>query len=648
MAPRFMRELIPRREKRAPGTVVVASKNLTWVQWAQFWSGWIAWTCDAIDFFAVSLTVTPLATQFNQSITQITTAITLTLLFRPVGAIIFGILSDRFGRKWPLVFNLLLCCVFELGTGFVNTFPQFLAVRALFGIAMGGIWGLSTASALENLPVELRGIASGVLQEGYAVGYLIAAVINLTLVAQHGWRVLFWTGAGISFFAAVIRAFIPESAFFLRAKEQERARGTNTSQKTKVFIKETKEILKRHWLLIQLLASRFTVATIIGNCGAIAGGIIAGSIFVLLIEVFIPLWVLPSSLSALSAGAFCIQVGVQGALGVIPIQLAEMSPPAFRATFPGVAYQIGNMISSASAQIEATGGDNLKTTIMENGVPTQVPNYATVQAIFIGVVAAFVVVITIIGPENHGSHFENHKTAFEEGGGRDDAVADNASYTSYREVDEKSSAQAPNFTPTGQIVVYVYQAKANGWPNFSMTSNSGKPAISKFEVAAERLTLPDGQTAHRVPAPCNPLNPTIPFYDNGTPGVSVKNSLKGGCVQGSPEPDFKAGSLKVVFQWPGYDSPNVPHPRHITITSNTKQELTVTGCTELHKFYSSLVVGNTLKNQLWSELTKSQKMTPSAASRQWAFSSRVRLGDIILMSLHFDAGVWVPEFYVRR
>ncbi|KAG0708459.1 carboxylic acid transporter protein [Suillus ampliporus] len=479
MAPRFLRDLIPRPEKRAPpGAVLVAFKNLTWVQWAQFWSGWLAWTCDAIDFFAVSLTIPNLATQFGKQTTTITFAITLTLLFRSVGAIIFGILSDRFGRKWPLIFNLLLCCVFELGTGFTNTFQQFLAVRSLFGIAMGGIWGLSSASALENLPVELRGIASGVLQEGYAVGYLLSAVINLTLVAKHTWRVLFWTGAGITFFAAVIRALLPESEFFLRAKEQEKARGTNTSHKTKIFLHETKEMLKRHWLLCiyaVLLMTGFnflshgsqdlyptylettkgfsahnaTIATIIGNCGAIAGGVIAGwasqyigrrltiVIFVLLIGAFIPLWVLPSSFSALSAGAFCIQVGVQGAWGVIPIQLAEMSPPAFRATFPGVAYQIGNMISSASSQIEATGGDNMKTTIIKNGVPTVVADYATVQAIFIGVVAAFVIIITIIGPENHGSHFENHKTAFEEGGGRDDAVPDN---TSLREVDEKSSA----------------------------------------------------------------------------------------------------------------------------------------------------------------------------------------------------------------
>ncbi|KAG2123834.1 carboxylic acid transporter protein [Suillus clintonianus] len=482
MAPRFLRSLIPRREQRAPGSLLDAFRSLTLVQWAQFWSGWLAWTCDAIDFFAVSLTVAPLAAQFGKSNTQITYALTLTLLFRSVGAIVFGILSDRFGRKWPLVFNLLLCSILELGTGFVNTFQQFLALRALFGVAMGGIWGLSASSALENMPVELRGIGSGVLQEGYAVGYLIAAVINLTLVAQHGWRVLFWTGAGISFFAAVVRSLVPESAFFLRAKEQERARGTNTSQKTKIFIKETKEMLKTHWLLciyaVVLMtgfnfmshgsqdlyptylettkgftAHNATIATIISNCvRSYSGGAIAGwasqyigrrlTIVKLMFfsAAFIPLWVLPSSFSALSAGAFCIQVGVQGAWGVIPIQLAEMSPPAFRATFPGVAYQLGNMISSASATIESTGGDHLKTTIMKNGVLTVVQDYATVQAIFIGVVAAFVVIVTIIGPENHGSHFEAHKAAFEEGGGRDDAIADNASQTSFREVDEKGSA----------------------------------------------------------------------------------------------------------------------------------------------------------------------------------------------------------------
>jgi len=177
-----------------------------------------------------------------------------------------------------------------------------------------------------------------------------------------------------------------------------------------------------------------TIATIIGNCGAITGGVFAGwlsqyigrrltiIIHVLLVGVFIPLWILPSTFSSLAAGAFCLQFGVQGAWGVIPIQMAEMSPPAFRATFPGVSYQLGNMISSASSQIEAVAGEHWTTTVIKNGNPTVVPDFAKVQGLFIGIVAAFVIFITIIGPENHSSHFEDHKTAFEEGAAREDAM----------------------------------------------------------------------------------------------------------------------------------------------------------------------------------------------------------------------------------
>jgi len=486
MAPYFLRNLIPRKEMRTQGRPLLqVLAGLTWIQWAQFWSGWLAWSCDAIDFFSVSLSVSHLATQFNRPTKDITTAITLTLLLRSAGAVIFGVLSDRYGRKWPLVANLVMISVIELGTGFVNSYHVFLAVRSLFGIAMGGIWGLAASTALENMPVEARGLASGVLQQGYAVGYLFAAVINLRLVPEVsvGWRALFWTAAGISMFAAFVRLLLPESEIFLRAKAAERAAGHSTKNKTKVFLHETKEMLKTHWLLCiyaVLLMTGFnflshgsqdlyptylttskgftennaTIATIIGNCGAIAGGAVAGwvsqyigrrltiVIFVLLIGAFIPLWILPTGFSALAAGAFCIQFGVQGAWGVIPIQLAEMSPPAFRATFPGVAYQLGNMVSSASAQIEATGGDNLKTHLAGN--PNPVPDYATVQGILIGVVSAFVLVITIIGPENHGSHFEKHKAAFEEGAARDDALieGEDSAEASYEEKGEVGSTQS--------------------------------------------------------------------------------------------------------------------------------------------------------------------------------------------------------------
>ncbi|KAI0289826.1 MFS general substrate transporter [Russula brevipes] len=461
MAPYFIRNLVPRRQahdaNREPLLQLILS--LTAVQWAQFLTGWLAWTCDAIDFFNVALSVTRLTQQFDKDASVITTAITLTLLVRSIGAVIFGVLSDRFGRKWPLVANLLLCSVVQLGTSFVQTFHQFLAVRTLFGIAMGGIWGLASSTALENLPVGARGLASGVLQQGYAIGYLISAVMSLYLVPKtsHSWRALFWATSSISAFAAAIRAMVPESEVFLRAKAQERAKGSaSTGNKTRIFMRQVGAMLRVHWGLCVyaiLLMAGFNflshgsqdlyptylktskgfdnyhaiVATIIGNVGAITGGALAGSIsqhigrrltiilFVMLAGAFIPLWILPSGFKTLAAGAFCVQFGVQGAWGVIPIQLAEMSPPGFRATFPGLAYQLGNLLSAASAQIEAIGGDHLKTTIIEDGKRKVVPDYATVQGILLGSIAVFVIFITIIGPEKHGSNFELQKAAFEDG-----------------------------------------------------------------------------------------------------------------------------------------------------------------------------------------------------------------------------------------
>lgn len=160
-----------------------------------------------------------------------------------------SIISDRYGRKWPLVINLLIISALELGGGFVQTYPQFLATRSLFGIGMGGIWGLATATALENMPAAPRGLFSGILQQGYAVGYLLAASVNLKWVpvSSHGWRVLFWLGAGLSLFAAIVRACLPESEVFLRLKRERDERG-ESSNKAKTFWLETKKMLKTHWL----------------------------------------------------------------------------------------------------------------------------------------------------------------------------------------------------------------------------------------------------------------------------------------------------------------------------------------------------------------------------------------------------------------
>ncbi|GAA5841200.1 hypothetical protein JCM5353_002026 [Sporobolomyces roseus] len=447
----------PPRSERSNVPIGRVLRSISPMQYAMFASSWMAWTCDAIDFFGVSLGASRLAVEFDKPLKTITTAITLTLLFRPLGAIIFGLMGDRYGRKWPLIIDLLCCGALSLGTAFTKDFASFLAVRALFGIVMGGIWGLSAASGLESLPMEARGLFSGILQQGYAVGYLLSAVINLTLVAKHeDWRILFFFGAAASALAAILRAVLPESPYFLERRRAEKEAGTAMSSgaKSKIFIREAGRALKLHWVrcvfalclmsgfnffshgsqdvypsLIKdtkgLSAHTATLCTIIGNVGAVVGGTIAGFVSQYLGRrltiivcclwsiAFIPLWYLPNSFGGLAAGAFAMQMGVQGAWGVIPIYLTEISPVAFRAVFPGLFYQLGNMVSSASAQIETTAGANIKT-------PEGRPNYAKVGAILIGVVAAWIILCCLIGREAHGSHFEKGKAAFEEGAGNDE------------------------------------------------------------------------------------------------------------------------------------------------------------------------------------------------------------------------------------
>lgn len=475
----------PTKEERAANKVAspfTLLRMLTGMQYLLFCSGWFAWIMDAYDFFSVSLTVSRLTRQFSTATHtykthDITQAITLTLLFRSLGALIFGLISDRYGRKWPLVANLVIVAILELGSGFVNTYGEFLAVRSLFGIGMGGIWGLAASTSLENMPVEARGLGSGILQQGYALGYLIAAVINLTLVAHtDNWRTIFWLGAALSLLAAVFRALLPESDVFLRAK----AAG-NTGNKGKQFVKEIGRALKKHWgrcVFGVLLMTGFnffshgsqdlyptymqqskgfsehqaTVATIIGNLGAIVGGTFSGYISqylgrrltiiccCVIAACFIPLWILPSKFGSLAAGAFFVQVGVQGAWGVIPVLLQEISPAAFRATWPGVAYQLGNMISSSASQIEATAGDNWR--VFVRGADR--PDYGRIQAVLIGTVAGYIILLTLFGKEYKGAHFESAKTAVEDGAGLDEPAGNG-----HRKLSEKRDLEEGEADWTG-------------------------------------------------------------------------------------------------------------------------------------------------------------------------------------------------------
>ena len=188
-----------------------------------FLAGFLGWTWDAFDFFTVSLTVTEIAKDFGVANSKVSWGITVTLMLRSVGALIFGTFSDRYGRKWPMIINLVFFIILELASGFTKNLSQFLGVRALYGIAMGGLFGPAASTALEDLPYEARGILSGLFEQGYATGYLLAALFYRALVptTSHGWRSLFWFGAGPPIFIIIFRWYLPETNYFLVMKVSE-------------------------------------------------------------------------------------------------------------------------------------------------------------------------------------------------------------------------------------------------------------------------------------------------------------------------------------------------------------------------------------------------------------------------------------------
>ncbi|MBW0461909.1 hypothetical protein O181_001624 [Austropuccinia psidii MF-1] len=486
----FLRDLIknlPRipsaqeRKANKPQSPWTICKNLTLLQAFCFFVGFSAWTVDAFDFFAVTLTITRLSEQFcDGSVSSLSTSVTLTLLFRAVGALAFGIVTDRFGRRWPLTLNILCIGILSLATSFVTTYSQFLAVRSLFGIFMGGVYGMSTATALENLPAEARGFFSGILQQGYAIGSLLAACVNLSLVDHtNNWRSIFYLGAGLSFFVAILRAICPESKVFLKAKAEAdshpdplgRSPGT-------IYCQTLKTAIKLHWgrflFCVWLMAGfnflahgyqdlcptyvqvtkgmsrhQSSVLTIIGNCGAVVGGVLFGwisqiigrrlAIIIAIIwtAAFIPLWILPSSFIGLTLGASLIQFGVQGAWGVVPVYLSEVSPPAFRAIFTGLTYQIGNMISAPAVQIEARAGELHRKVLRGHDVE----DYTQVQAVMMGVVCVYITTMICLAKEYRGRDFEEVAVcaAANDQTPEDASQKDKKSYESEKTVSETTS-----------------------------------------------------------------------------------------------------------------------------------------------------------------------------------------------------------------
>ncbi len=396
-------------------------RALTPTQRNTFIACFLGWSLDAFDFFILVFCVSALAAEFHTKNSVILEANFLTLAMRPVGAFLFGFLADRFGRRPALMIDIICFSIFELGSAFAPSFHSFLIMRACFGIAMGGEWGVGAALAFETLPTEGRGFFSGLLQEGYVVGYLLAAVVYATVFRFIGWRGMFVAGALPALLVIYIRTKVDESPAWLQGRVAKKKNGH--------FGKDLWVYLGSFLFLILLMFafnsfshgtqdvyptflrvnhgfSPSVVGTIaiVYNIGALLGGITFGSwsertgrrrailIAALLAIPVIPLWAYSHTAPMLALGGFLMQFMVQGAWGVIPAHLNELSPPAVRATFPGLAYQLGNLLSSRNSVIQA------KLAEQHYG-----GNYAPVLAWTVVLVATLVVIIALSGKEIKGA-----------------------------------------------------------------------------------------------------------------------------------------------------------------------------------------------------------------------------------------------------
>ncbi len=390
-------------------------KTLNRPQRAAIVASLLGWTLDAFDYFLVVFILRAIAADFHTEVKAVAYALTLTLMFRPLGALFFGWLADRFGRRPILMIDVVLFSLFELASAFAPSLTVLLVLRALFGFAMGGEWGIGSSLVMETIPPKTRGMVSGILQEGYALGYLLAAIAYGLFFDYIGWRGLLMIGVVPAALVLYIRLAVEESPSWLQQKQQPKRVGLVES-------------LVKHWkrfiFVIALMAGFnffshgtqdlfptflqsqhhfsthiVSVITIVANVGAILGGIYFGQwsqkvgrrraiiTATLCVLPIIPLWAFSSTPLLIGAGAFLLQIAVQGAWGVIPAHLNELSPKEVRGTFPGFAYQLGNLIASTNAVFQA------KIAADHGG------NYGLALAIVAAVFALAVAGLTFLGPE---------------------------------------------------------------------------------------------------------------------------------------------------------------------------------------------------------------------------------------------------------
>jgi SHS family lactate transporter-like MFS transporter len=391
-------------------------------------ASFLGWMLDAFDFFLVVFVLKRIAGDFGTDVKSVTYAIFLTLAMRPVGAFIFGRVADHFGRRPALMASVLLYSGMELASAFAPSLRAFLILRAFYGIAMGGEWGVGASLAFESVPVRSRGLVSGMLQAGYPCGYLLASIVFGLLFDHLGWRGMFMVGAAPALLVLYIRSKVPESAAWeaTRAAPVARSLWTALSGHWPLalyavalmtcfnFFSHGTQDLYPHFLEAQRGFSTGTrsIIAIVYNIGAICGGITFGTlssrigrrkaiaIAAGLSLLVLPFWAYSLTPVALAMAAFVMQFMVQGAWGVVPVHLNELSPEGIRATFPGFVYQLGNLFASYNA--------TLQTTIAENHGGLEHPDFSFAFAVVVGTVAVLIVVLSLLGPERRGVRFGLH------------------------------------------------------------------------------------------------------------------------------------------------------------------------------------------------------------------------------------------------
>jgi SHS family lactate transporter-like MFS transporter len=402
-------------------------KTLNREQRAAFAASFLGWTLDAFDFFLLTFVMADIAKEFSTGIPAVAEAITLTLAMRPVGAFIFGILAEKFGRRPVLMFDIVFYSAMALATAFSTSIEMLLILRALFGIGMGGEWGLGASLVLETVPPNTRGLVSGILQQGYAVGSLLAAVLYWTAYQYIGWRGMFIFGVIPALLVLYLRISVKESPVWEATRDD---RGN--------FLGSLKRSIKGRlplFLYVVVLMAAFNslshgsqdlfptllkvqhhlgpaavgAITVVANLGAIVGGVFFGAysekigrkrtiiIASLLILPVVWIYVVATTPILLAVGGFLVQLMVQGAFSMVPVHLNELSPEGARGTFPGFTYQLGNLLASRNQFLQARFAENHGN------------NYGLAISAVTAGAAVLLALVTWLGPERKGVAFAGQK-----------------------------------------------------------------------------------------------------------------------------------------------------------------------------------------------------------------------------------------------